>query len=235
MHGPDPKRLKMIVMASALMAAGVFVVGETLRAERDAVLAAAAGPAQAPSIPTETGVFRRAQKALAYQNAEVKDGSRTLAVFYARRAYSGAPPVIPHQDFDAKGMGGKACLSCHSDGAFVPFLKAYAPVVPHPEMTNCKSCHVFDDKVAAWQGSSFAPLAPPTIGGSAMPGSPPPIPHTLDMRNNCLSCHGGPSAVNEIRTSHPERVNCRQCHAGVAEGTASLPFGERIRAEGWEP
>jgi cytochrome c-type protein NapB len=149
MRVPGPRRLKIIAMASALMAAGVFVVGETLRAERHAVLAAAAGPAQAPSIPTETGVFRRAQKALAYQNAEVKDGSRTLAAFYARRAYPGAPPVIPHDDLDPKGMGGNACLSCHSDGAYVPFLKAYAPVVPHPEMTSCKSCHVFDNKVAA--------------------------------------------------------------------------------------
>ena len=45
-----------------------------------------------------------------------------------------------------------------------------------------------------------------------MEGSPPVIPHKLFMRENCLSCHAGPSAPKEIRMSHPERVNCRQCH-----------------------
>ena len=27
-----------------------------------------------------------------------------------------------------------------------------------------------------------------------------------------MACHGGPAAVEEIRTTHPERGNCRQCH-----------------------
>jgi cytochrome c-type protein NapB len=46
-----------------------------------------------------------------------------------------------------------------------------------------------------------------------MPGSPPPIPHALQMRENCRACHAGPGAVAELRTTHPERVTCRQCHA----------------------
>jgi cytochrome c-type protein NapB len=45
-----------------------------------------------------------------------------------------------------------------------------------------------------------------------MPGAPPPIPHSPDMRGNCVACHAGPGAVAEIRTPHPERANCRQCH-----------------------
>jgi cytochrome c-type protein NapB len=46
-----------------------------------------------------------------------------------------------------------------------------------------------------------------------MPASPPPIPHALQMRENCRACHAGPGAVAELRTTHPERVTCRQCHA----------------------
>ena len=28
----------------------------------------------------------------------------------------------------------------------------------------------------------------------------------------CAACHTGEAAREEIRTSHPERVRCRQCH-----------------------
>ena len=40
-------------------------------------------------------------------------------------------------------------------------------------------------------------------------------PHDLFFRGNCLACHSGPSAVAEIRTAHPERADCRQCHVAV--------------------
>jgi cytochrome c-type protein NapB len=36
------------------------------------------------------------------------------------------------------------------------------------------------------------------------------------MRENCTACHDGPAAREEIRTPHPERVRCRQCHLTVA-------------------
>jgi cytochrome c-type protein NapB len=35
------------------------------------------------------------------------------------------------------------------------------------------------------------------------------------MRENCAACHTGPAAREEIRTSHPERTRCRQCHVPV--------------------
>ena len=28
----------------------------------------------------------------------------------------------------------------------------------------------------------------------------------------CIACHSGPASIAEIRSSHPERGNCRQCH-----------------------
>lgn len=160
-------------------------------------------------------MFRRAERALAYLKSEKNEGTRTLKQYYSRRAFNGAPPVIPHEIFDAQGYGGKGCLGCHAEGEYVPVLQAYAPVVPHPELTNCKQCHVATAKVAPFRATVFSGEKASAIHGSAMPGSPPPIPHTLEMRNNCLACHGGPSAPKEIRTTHPNRVNCRQCHAAV--------------------
>ena len=52
----------------------------------------------------------------------------------------------------------------------------------------------------------------PKRGRQAIPGGPLLIPHSLQMRENCLACHAGPQAVVEIKTSHPERQNCQQCH-----------------------
>ncbi len=52
----------------------------------------------------------------------------------------------------------------------------------------------------------------PWQGGRATPGAPPTIPHTLQLWENCLTCHAGSASRVEIRTSHPERPRCRQCH-----------------------
>jgi len=213
----DANRLILIGYAAALIASTVYVVGEAVLAGTGEVALAPAGPIETPSIPSESGVFRREKKALAYEKSKDKPSTRLLADYYSRRAFPGAPPSIPHQIFDER-RDGKSCLACHTDGEYVPFLKAYAPVVPHPEMLNCRQCHVAgkqDQPVIT--ATNFVMEKPPSIHGAAMPGAPPPIPHTLAMRNNCLACHAGPSAPKEIRTTHPERVNCRQCHAAVRE------------------
>lgn len=233
------RRLILIGCATALMLAAVAVVGESVRAGwKDAVISGEPFE-ERPSIPVEGGVFRRAQTALAYKNAPEKDAARDLREYYARRAYSGAPPVIPHPTFDERGIGGKACLGCHSDGGFVPFLKAYAPVTPHPEMSNCKQCHASGHSApgrTAFDSTRFEPLPPPEIQRAALPGAPPPIPHTLDMRNNCLACHAGPGAPKQIRTTHPDRVNCRQCHVQIVPGESTSPFSDwRGREPAWEP
>ena len=57
----------------------------------------------------------------------------------------------------------------------------------------------------------------PEIKGAALEGSPPVIPHGLQMRENCLACHAGSAAPKEIKVSHPTRVNCRQCHVPVQD------------------
>lgn len=201
-----------IISASALMLAAVFVIGAALGAgEQDATLPAAETKKPAP-ILTEAGVFERTGvKAI---KPEVE---RALTAYYQRRAYPGGPPSIPHPLFDEKSMGGKSCLGCHKDGGYMPMWKAYTPITPHPEMTNCRSCHVRPEAKDTFEPTTFAPAQHVELPKGAIPGAPPRIPHPLDMRSNCVACHGGPAAPKEIRTSHPERANCRQCHVTGAE------------------
>lgn len=141
---------------------------------------------------------------------------RGLKYFHSLRAYSGAPPIIPHPVTESKSLIGDSCLACHKNGGFTPKFNAYAPVVPHPEKVSCRQCHnpaanksLF--KKTLWQ------KAPSKRGFAHLPGSPLIIPHSLQMRENCLSCHSGPAAVAEIRTTHPERVSCMQCHVEELE------------------
>ena len=206
----------LIGLAVILMAAAVVVVGQSLTAGQQ--------PAQVPPeaeatpvLPSEAGMYRRAGSAVDYA-AMPREGNRrrTLAVFYARRAYPGAPPIIPHPVEDRQ-TSARACLACHGGGGWVPRFDAYAPVTPHPEQTSCRQCHVPEATRGAFQPSGWQAMAPPALRGAAMPGSPPPIPHGLQMRETCLPCHAGPGAVDELRTSHPERASCRQCHALAAE------------------
>ncbi len=165
-------------------------------------------------IPSETGVFQRSQYALDYANIPIdRNHQRTLDNYYKNRAFPGAPPSIPHDVIDELSMGDNSCLKCHSNGGFVEKFNAYTPVTPHPELVNCRQCHVPEQTNSVFKQNSFEKKRVLGAGNNnAMPGSPPVIPHQLQLRENCLACHAGPSAPREIRVSHPERVNCRQCH-----------------------
>jgi nitrate reductase cytochrome c-type subunit len=136
---------------------------------------------------------------------------RTLREFYSRRAYPGAPPIIPHAVQD-DGVINDGCLTCHKDGGYVPEYNAYTPITPHPDMGNCRQCHVTQLVDTDFVPTEWVVPMPPKRGRQAIPGGPLLIPHALQMRENCLACHTGPQAVVEIRSSHPERENCLQCH-----------------------
>ncbi len=136
---------------------------------------------------------------------------RTLKYFYSLRAYNGAPPVIPHPVEKHKSLTGDSCLGCHREGGFVPKYNAYAPIVPHPDKVSCRQCHnpINEKKIfkkIVWRKNIAK------RGIAHLPNSPLTIPHSIQMRENCLACHSGPAAVSEIRTTHPERINCMQCH-----------------------
>ena len=136
---------------------------------------------------------------------------RTLKYFYSLRTYSGAPPIIPHPILKKNTLTGDTCLACHRYGGFTPKFRAYAPVVPHPEKTNCRQCHNPQNASSLFKASKWVKNTGQR-GKAHLPGAPLFIPHSLQFRENCLSCHSGPAAVKEIRTTHPERIHCLQCH-----------------------
>ena len=158
------------------------------------------------------------------QNLTAESGDRTLASFYALRQYPGSPPRIPHE-VDLSFSGNETdCLSCHGKGGYSAEFGKYAPVTPHPENTLCYQCHattLTEDKFVETEWKS---IDPPRLGQSALSSSPPPIPHSLLLRENCIACHTGPAAVVEIRVSHASRGDCRQCHAAVVQSAEPLEF-----------
>lgn len=136
---------------------------------------------------------------------------RTLSEYYSRRQYPGSPPYIPHKVEEA-GRTRIECLTCHAKGGWTAELRRHTPLTPHPEQAACRQCHVPKGEAESFVSSNWMSVAPPRLGRSALPGAPPPIPHDLQMRGNCVACHVGPGAVTVIRTEHPSRGNCRQCH-----------------------
>ena len=140
---------------------------------------------------------------------------RSLETFYQRRQYPGSPPFIPHPVEGKMFENSSNCGSCHNKGGFVRKWSAYAPVTPHPERVSCRQCHVPLKTAKLFKGNNWRGAKPPAIKQTAISGGPPGIPLSLEDRGSCLSCHGGPSAIRGIKTSHPERVHCRQCHVSL--------------------
>lgn len=144
------------------------------------------------------------------------DGGRTLNDYYELRQYPGSPPQIPHKVPASFSGDAQKCLSCHGRGGYDVTKAAFAPVTPHPEYENCRQCHVPQLTEQPFVETNWRSLRPPRLGGSAMGGSPPPVPHSLHFREDCIACHTGNGAVAEIRVEHASRGNCRQCHVPVA-------------------
>lgn len=140
------------------------------------------------------------------------DGTRNLNSFYELRQYPGSPPRIPHTVPAAFASEPYNCISCHGRGGYVAELKAYAPVTPHPENEACYQCHVPQLTEELFVETDWRSTSTPSLGRSQLGGSPPPVPHHLQMREDCIACHAGPAAVAEIRVEHASRGNCRQCH-----------------------
>lgn len=131
-----------------------------------------------------------------------------------RRAFDGAPPVIPHQP-----LGG-SCTTCHAASAREVPGVGLAPPNPHlktlglSEASRCRQCHVFKTSAEVFSGNDFEGLAQNLRHGDRLyPHAPPVIPHQVFMREDCAACHAGEAARPEVKCSHAERTNCLQCHA----------------------
>ncbi|HYG36211.1 MAG TPA: nitrate reductase cytochrome c-type subunit [Clostridia bacterium] len=153
----------------------------------------------------------------------VTEAQRTLALNERadRRAYDGAPPVVPHpiaQDSSA------SCLACHGQGLVVK--DKVATKISHAPYTSCTQCHVpaVGTRIPTAEtallepstANQFTGLRAPLKGSRAWPQAPPTVPHGTFMRADCLSCHG-PQGLFGLRTPHPDRRSCLQCHAPAAE------------------
>jgi len=147
---------------------------------------------------------------LSMEYMEGTSTGRTLSKYYARRQYPGSPPEIPHP-VDVHGIK-LECLACHADGGWTQTLKRMTPATPHAEQVSCMQCHVRPVTDTLFKVTDWQSVPPPRLGRSYLPGSPPPIPHDLQMRGNCIACHVGPGTVVTIRVEHASRGNCRQCH-----------------------
>jgi len=151
-------------------------------------------------------------------DADRSDAARhaVLAARASRRAFDGAPPVVPHP---IDQMTTAACMACHGPEGRSIGQGVVAPAMSHAFMANCTQCHVEMESVDlapfVLAENSFEGRDAPFGGSRAWTGAPPVIPHTLFMRENCMSCHG-PTGPDPIRTTHPWQVNCTQCHAPSA-------------------
>jgi cytochrome c-type protein NapB len=141
--------------------------------------------------------------------------ARSLAERATRRAFEGAPPVMPH----VPDLFGSDCLDCHASGMAVDEERV-AHAMSHPVLASCTQCHVEAEArglpPASPPENTFAGRRPAAPSARPFPGGPPAIPHQLTMRGRCLSCHGE-FGYPGLRTSHPERALCMQCH--VRAGT----------------
>ncbi len=137
-----------------------------------------------------------------------------------RRLFDGAPPTIPHENF------GIECTACHNAEGMEVDDVGFAPPSPHDQtrgmgaLARCRQCHVFIETDEESVKNGFVGLRQDLRKGKRLnPLSPPTIPHKTFMRDNCVACHSGPAAREEIRTPHPERLRCVQCHVRVHESS----------------
>lgn len=149
---------------------------------------------------------------------DMRSREDSLGARSERRAFNGAPPVIPHA---AHALDDRSCLACHGQDLRIGARTAKA--LPHPYLTNCTQCHVpgtpsiFEGLGGMLAENGWQGIAAPKSGPRATPGAPPSVPHTLQMRDNCLACHG-PHGWPGMQTTHPERQSCLQCHAPTQDG-----------------
>ena len=147
-----------------------------------------------------------------------------------------AQQAVPHPT-----EGKEDCLSCHKAGG-----AATVPPATHASFTNamCLNCHkpaaVAQPTQAAAQPTQATaqptrPTAQPTVTAAApgqptatarpaQPGAPSLIPHPLEGRSQCSTCHGiaGLKPYPRDHIGRPDS-GCLQCHVTAASPLAPTP------------
>jgi cytochrome c-type protein NapB len=211
MEKPDRKIGKLIVVFAGICVIALpLLVFLAFSYEPKEVKAAVVDPGNSRFDHNGETVFEDHDR-ISKDYLEGTSTERTLDEYYARRQYIGSPPYIPHKVEDEDGTK-PDCLTCHAKGGWTEELLRNTPLTPHPEQTYCRQCHAEITTETLFVQNIWMSVQPPRLGRSHLPGGPPPIPHDLQMRGNCIACHVGPGAVTSIRVDHPSRGNCRQCH-----------------------
>ena len=221
-------RLMKIITGLTLMVVVVVLVGGQIRKRSAHAAVAESVERLAPmSLIPESQYLPHKVSTTTPHNVSLPAGTkqRSLKDYYSRRAYPGAPPHIPHAV--SKEMKIKQnCNVCHEKGGYVPHLQAFTPVTPHPDYVNCLQCHGLNEGPGLFKETMWEKMNPPALKKSALPGGPLQVPHSLQYRQNCQACHSGPAAMVEIRSPHPERVNCIQCHT---PDNSDKPFSRSVK------
>lgn len=161
---------------------------------------------------------------LAEVKIDANDKSIALAKREQNRAFNGAPPTVPHP---TEQISSASCVACHGEGAITVSLRI--PRMSHNFLSNCTQCHVENAPQQStdvlFRENDFVGLEAPNEGPRSYAGAPPQIPHSTWMRSDCMSCHGY-AGLQGIRTTHPWRQNCQQCHAPSATLNQTLLASE---------
>ena len=209
---PQARRPAFRRRACLAAAAALGVVGAGCTAGKSQVATAEPAAARQADNPSPTRFALVAADTPPAPAASVPAARlEALAIRAELRAYNGAPPVIPHE---IKQITSTNCLRCHGEGPEAD--EKGAPKVPHVILASCTQCHV--EQESEWfmevepAPNTFDGIPAPEAGPRAFAGAPPVVPHSTLMRPNCLSCHG-PFGLAPLRSSHPQRQVCLQCHA----------------------
>jgi len=248
-----PIHVGKVLAAVGVLAVGAVLVGRALERESDALRYPPVQNLAWDGVSfTERRATLMSAAELAIDPGFREDfgaHTRTLEMYQRLRAYPGAPPRVPH-GLTEEEFRGTQCNACHVRGGWVSRFGAFAPVTPHPEMSACLQCHVPQDELVGVARPSspdavvcmqchidpdaspslFVPTdwrttPRPELDRQALDGSPHVVPHDVQSRDNCLACHGGPAAIDEIRTDHPERAECVQCHMVSIDGADPTSLG----------
>ncbi len=207
-------RLKKIKVAAVILTVvlgagvvGVTVLIRSLSEQTETAGDEAAGGGAAWTEPSEPNLTLGAPVKLTPEARVAALKRRAIT-----RSFDGAPPVIPHPIKIRRTN--ETCLACHEDGIEVEGRPVQ--LMSHRPLGNCTQCHVSTRPaltLTAMSGeNSFSGVASPGPGARAWPGDPPRIPHGTWMRRECGACHGV-IGLPGLRTTHPERRSCTQCHA----------------------
>lgn len=183
-----------------------------------------------PNAGLYSQAFTALRNALPHRDAPVdppsaKARAEAVRARAERRTHDGAPPRIPHA-IDQQGQ--PSCLACHEYGAVI--AGRIAPAMSHESYTSCVQCHVvmLDPRPPGLPRSeeatnSFSGLSSPGAGPRSGAIAPPRMPHGTWMRQRCDSCHGT-AGLPGLRTTHPQRQSCNQCHPPQAEIDPRFPM-----------